>query len=96
MRSAFPLLLACAVIVLLGFSPERAVEGPFEYKFVRVKRGLVAENRFQEVPTSELGERVANDLAREGWVLDQIDSLWMGGPATRFEALTLVFRRRLP
>jgi hypothetical protein len=87
------LLLACAVIVLLGFASQRPADGPYEYKFVRVAQGLVAEGQFQDVPTGQLGERVANELARDGWVLDQIDSLWMGGPATQFEALTMVFRR---
>ena len=93
MRPAHSLILACAVIVLLGFSRGAAVEGPYEYKFVRVGQGLVAKGRFKDEPTGELGERVANELAREGWVLNQIDSLWMGGPATQFEARTMVFRR---
>jgi hypothetical protein len=95
MKTALPLLLACAVILLLGFAPSSAVEGPYEYKFVRVAQGLVAEGRFRDVPTGELGEHEANQLAREGWVLDQIDTMWMGGPATQFEALTMVFRRPL-
>jgi hypothetical protein len=95
MKIALPLLLACALIVLLGFAPIEAAEGPYEYKFVRVAQGLVAEGRFENVPTGELGEQVANELAHEGWTLDQIDTLWIGSPATQFEALTMVFRRPL-
>ena len=95
MRPVPLLLLACSVVLLLGFARGVSVEGPYEYKFVRVAQGLVAEGQFQDVPTGELGEQVANELAREGWVLSEIDSLWMGGPATQFEALTMVFRRPL-
>ena len=93
MRPLHAFLLAGAVVVLLAFA-NRPV-GPYEYRFVRVAQGLVAEGQFEDVPTGVLGEQVANELAREGWELDQIDSLWMGGPATQFEALTLVFRRPL-
>lgn len=93
MRPLHAFLLAGAVVVLLAFANRPTAGGPYEYRFVRVAQGLVAEGQFEEVPTGVLGEQVANELARDGWELDQIDSLWMGGPATQFEALTLVFRR---
>lgn len=85
--------LALALLLLPGFAPERSRAGPFEYKFVRIGQGLMESGPFAEVPLGDLGEEVANSLAREGWTLDQVETLWIGAPNSQFEAMTLVFRR---
>ena len=93
MRRHLLLLPLLAMTLLFGFAPDRSDTGPYEYKFVRVGQGLMAGGRFAEVPTGQLGEQVANSLGRQGWELDQIDTMWVGSPSSQFEALTLVFKR---
>lgn len=93
MTRHLPLLVLLAVVLALGFAPGPAREGPFEYKFVRVDQGLMGDGTVQDIPARELGERLANLLAREGWVLDQIDTMWVADLNGQYEALTIVFRR---